>query len=303
MGKFETIETFVAIVQRGGISPAAKQLGLAKSAISRRLQELESMLGAQLIYRSTRSFSLTREGALFYEKCLRIFDDLKEAELCISKNQNVLSGTLRVTAPMSFGILQMAPLVAEFLKIHKELKLELDLNDRMVDIVGEGFDVGIRISTFDDSALIGRKISAIVHLAVASPAYLKRMGMPRTPADLKDHRGLVYSNIDPQVYWQFNLGKAGGKIDVSKIFCPLTVNNGDALREAAISGLGIAVLPSFIVEKAIAEGKLKIILQHYQRPPIYLYAIYSSKKHTSAKVSVFVDFLRRHFSGDHLAAN
>lgn len=296
MGKLETLQTFIAVVEAEGISSAANQLGLAKSAVSRRLQELESSLKTQLIYRSTRSFSLTPEGSEFYKRCLGVIEDLNDAESRIKRHSNNLIGTLRVTAPMSFGILQMPPLIGQFLSIHRDLKIELDLNDRMVDIIAENFDVGIRISKFEDTALIGRKISAITHIAVASPSYLKKMGTPKFPADLSGHKGLVYSNKDPKDYWQFDSKKPHSKVDISKISCSLKINNGDALREAAISGLGIAILPAFIVNKAITDGKLKAILQDYQKTPVYLYAIYSSKKNISAKVAAFVEFLLKSFT-------
>jgi DNA-binding transcriptional LysR family regulator len=284
------------VVDAEGISPAASHLGIAKSAVSRRIQELEGSLKTQLIYRSTRSFSLTLEGSQFYGKCLQIIEDLNDAEASIIKHSRSLVGTLRVTAPMSFGVLQMSPLIGDFLMAHKDLKLELELNDRMIDIVAENFDVGIRISKFEDSALIGRKISAITHIAVASPNYLKKMGTPKTPDDLIGHKGIVYSNKDPKDYWQFDTKKPNSKVDISKISCSLKINNGDAIREAAIAGLGVAILPSFIVDRAISEGSLKAILQDYQKPPVYLYAIYSSKKNTSAKVVAFVDFLLKSFN-------
>lgn len=296
MGKLETLQAFVAVVEAEGISSAANQLGIAKSAVSRRLQELESSLKTQLIYRSTRSFSLTPEGSQFYERCVQIIEDLNKAESSITKHSGSLLGTLRVTAPMSFGVLQLAPLIGDFLSTHKDLKLELDLNDRIVDIIAENFDVGIRISRFEDTALIGRKISEITHIAVASPNYLKKMGTPKSPSDLNGHKGLVYSNKDPKDYWQFDSKKPNSKVDVSKISCSLKVNNGDALREASIAGLGIAILPSFIVNKAISDGKLKAILQDYQKSPLYLYALYSSKKNTSAKVIAFVEFLIKNFN-------
>ena len=296
MGKLETLQTFIAVVEAESISSAASHLGLAKSAVSRRLQELEGLLKTQLIYRSTRSFSLTPEGSQFYLKCLQIIEDLNDAEASVSKHSSSLIGTLRVTAPMSFGILQMAPLITDFLSAHKDLKLELELNDRMVDIVAENFDIGIRISKFEDTALIGRKISTISHIAVASPSYLKKMGTPKSPGDLAGHKGIVYSNKDPKDYWQFNAKKPNSKVDISKISCSLKINNGDAIREAAISGLGIALLPSFIVDRAISDGKLKVILKDYQKSPVYLYAIYSSKKNTSAKVVAFVECLLKHFN-------
>lgn len=296
MGRLETLQTFIAVVEAEGIGLAAIHLGIAKSAVSRRIQELESSLKTQLIYRSTRSFSLTPEGSQFYSKCLQIIEDLNDAESSITKHSRTLAGTLRVTAPMSFGVLQLAPLISDFLSAHKDLKFELELNDRMVDIIAENFDVGIRISKFEDTSLIGRKISAITHIAVASPSYLKKMGTPKSPAELTAHRGIVYSNKDPKDYWEFDTKKPNSKVDISKISCPLKINNGDAIREAAISGFGIAILPSFIVNKAISDGRLRAILQDYQKSPVYLHAIYSSKKNTSAKVVAFVEFLLNCFN-------
>lgn len=293
MGKLEMLQTFVAVVDAEGITSAARKLGLAKSAVSRRIQDLESSLNTQLIYRSTRSFSLTPDGTQFYERCLRVIEDISEAEASITKNSSGLVGALRVTAPMSFGVLELAPLIGEFLIKHKDLKLELELNDRMVDIIAENFDVGLRISKFEDSALVGRKISSITHIAVASPSYLKKMGTPKSPSELSGHRGIIYSNKDPRDYWLFDSKKPNGKVDLSKISCSLKINNGEAIREAAAAGLGIALLPSFIVKKSILDGRLKAILQDYQRPPVFLYAIYSSRKNTSAKVRSFVEFLSK----------
>lgn len=302
MGKLETLQTFIAVVEAEGISSAASHLGIAKSAVSRRIHELESSLKTQLIYRSTRSFSLTPEGSQFYRQCLQIIEDINDAESSITKHSRSLVGTLRVTAPMSFGVSQLAPLISDFLSAHKDLKLELELNDRMADIISDNFDVGIRISKFEDTSLIGRKISAITHIAVASPSYLKKMGTPKSPAELNGHKGIVYSNKDPKDYWQFDTRKPNSKAEISKISCSLKINNGDAIREAAIAGLGVAVLPSFIVDKAISEGRLRAILQDYQKPPVYLYAIYSSKKNTSAKIVAFVEFLLNCFNSNVEAA-
>lgn len=296
MGKLESIQTFVEIVQREGISEAARHLGIAKSAVSRRLKELEGNLGAQLINRTVKGFNLTPEGSVFYERCLNVLEDLSEAETFVAKGSKVLSGNLRITAPMSFGVLHLTPLIGEFLKIHKNISVELDLNDRLVDLVGEGFDIGIRISGFENSSLIGRKIAAVSHLAVASPNYLAKNGLPKTPGDLIRHKGLVYSHVDLKQYWRFDTAKSNGKVDPSRISSQIKANNGEVLKDFAIAGLGIAVLPSFIVDSAVAEGKLIVILQDYQRPPVHLYMIYQDKKHPSLRAETFVDFVLNYFA-------
>lgn len=297
MDRLEAIQTFVTVVQTGSISSASERLKIAKSAVSRRLSELETHLGTQLLSRTTRSMSLTEAGAEFLESAERVLEELELAESIASRRATELSGTLRVTAPMSFGTLHLAPLMGKFLGQHPGLKVDLSLTDSIVNLVHEGFDLAMRISRTEDSELIGRKIASIHHVLVASPTYLKKHGTPRTPNDLRCHQGLIYSNTDPRTYWQFRSPRTGTLLSVSGIKSSLSINNGCALREAAIAGSGIAYLPDFIAYRAIQEHKLKVILKDYQRQPISMYAVYPSKKDLSAKIRAFIDFLVAEFSG------
>lgn len=297
MDRFECLQTFVTVAQTGSLSKASERLKLAKSAVSRRLSELETHLGTQLLHRTTRSLRLTEVGAEFLASAERVLEGLELAESVASRRATELSGTLRVTAPMSFGTLHLAPLLGKFVKQHNGLKVDLNLNDSMVDMVHEGFDLAIRISRAESSDLIGRKLASIQHVLVASPAYLKKHGIPRIPNDLKKHQGLIYSNADPKTYWQFRSPTTKALMSVAGINSSLSVNNGCALREAAIAGSGVAYLPDFIAYRAIQERKLRVILKNYQRPPISMYAVYPSKKDVSAKRRAFIDFLVTEFSG------
>ena len=292
--RFESLSTFVAVAQYGSISKASERLRLAKSAVSRKISELESRLGVLLLSRTTRSMRLTEAGAEFLERAVRILEELDLAESVASQKSTQLAGTLKVTAPMSFGTMHLAPLIGKFLELHPDMKVDLNLNDRIVDLVHEGYDVAIRISRYDDSALIGRKLAPIDHLVIASPAYLARHGTPKNPNELRDHIGLHYANVESKDYWTFR-GTKGSSFSVSNVKCALSINNGCALREAAIAGHGIAILPDFIVYKAIQEGKLTAILGKYQQAPISMYAVYPANKNVSAKIRVFIEFLLNQF--------
>jgi len=187
------MQVFVAVVEAGGISAAADRLGMAKSAVSRRLAELETWLGAALLHRTTRRLNLTDDGRAYYERCLAILADLEEAEAAIRHAHGALTGRLRVTLPLSFGMLHLAPLIQEFMTLHPDLRFDLDFNDRQVDLMAEGFDLAIRIARLDDSSLIARRLAPVRHGVYASPAYLARHGTPAAAAELAGHPCLVYS--------------------------------------------------------------------------------------------------------------
>lgn len=292
--RLEELRTFVAVVDAKGFGAAADRLGLVKSAVSRRIKDLEERLGVQLINRTTRQISLTETGAEFHGRSLRILADLQEAEDMASVGGAVPTGQLRVTAPMSFGTHCLAPALPAFLEAHPLISLDVELNDRMVDVVGEGFDLALRISRLKDSTLVARKLAPIRHAACASPAYLRLHGAPKVPQDLARHHGIAYSNVDARLYWQFR--EPGGEDPVSvDVPTRLRLNNGDAIREAAVAGLGVAVLPTFIAHRAVVEGDLRVILPDCARPPIALYALYPSGRNLPAKVRSFVDFLAARF--------
>lgn len=291
---FEDIRTFVAVVQANSFARAAVQLGLAKSAVSRRVRDLENRLGAQLLNRTTRHLSLTDTGAEFYARCVRLLADLQEAEGIASQGSATPVGTLRVSGPMSFGIHCLTPMLNEFLTAYRRVTVELELNDRHVDLVNDGFDLAVRISRLQDSSLVALHIAPIRHAICASPSYLRQHGIPKTLEDLIEHQGVAYSNVDDRMYWQF-LDPVSRELQSVDVPCALRINNGDAIREAVISGCGIAVLPTFIIHQAVMSKQLRVILPEYMRSPIGLYAVYPSGRNLPAKVRVFLDFLLSRF--------
>ena len=292
MLKLEGMETFVAIVQAGSISEAARRLSLSKSVVSDRLAELESRLGARLLHRSTRKLTLTEEGTAFYETAARISHELAEAAAAIAERMGDLVGPLRIAAPMTFGMMHIGPALYPFLKRLPRIDLVLDLNDRMTDIVGEGFDMAVRIGRLTDSSLIARKLCRSRRCVVMSPAYAAEHGMPQTLADLEGHRAITYTNLRVYDEWQF-VGQ--GRTTGVRVKNALQVNNGVVQREAVAAGLGIAMLPTFIASQAVKEGRL--VVARLEAEPIEdtVYAVYPPNLHLSTKVRALVDHLRAAF--------
>jgi DNA-binding transcriptional LysR family regulator len=291
---FEDIRTFVAVVQAPGFAGASERLGLAKSAVSRRIQELEDRLGSRLLHRTTRQLSLTEAGTEFYQRSLKILADLQEAEDVASKGASEPVGKLRISGPMSFGILCLAPVIGEFMRKYPQLNVELVLNDRRVDLVEDGFDLAVRIGRLKDSSLIARRIAPVRHVVCASPDYFRERGKPKAPQDLRGHLALTYSYEDDRKNWHFT------NYDPVEMRSTFICNNGDALREAAIAGCGVAYLPTFIIYEAVAAGKLDVCLTECalapgSREPLALHALYPSTRNLSAKVRAFIDFLVEKF--------
>jgi DNA-binding transcriptional LysR family regulator len=295
MDRFEEIQNFVRVVETGSISRAADRSGMAKSAVSRRLSDLEQRLGVQLIKRTTRQMKLTDSGRSYYERAIRILADLEESEQAVRQEHGNLSGVLRVAAPLTFGLLHLGPAITEFQCGHPDLQFDLDFNDRRIDILQEGFDVGIRIGALEDSSLIARRLVPVRSVICASPEYLKKNGVPQSPEDLQRHACLVYSNLpDPQT-WSYH-----DREDVKhsiKVRIGMQANNGDFLREAAVAGLGIVHQPTFIAYPSIASGQLIPILTGYTWPTVNAYAVYPQTRHLSQRVRSFVDFLVQKFQG------
>ena len=294
LDRFEDLRTFVAVVENQSFARAANRLGIVKSAVSRRVRDLEERLGVRLINRTTRQVGLTAAGALLYERCLELLSALEQAEEAVSAAAASLTGAIRVSAPMSFGIHCVAPAVADFLDRNAAVSIELFLDDRIVDIVGEGFDLALRIANLPDSTLIARRIGPVSHALCASPAYLARHGTPASPDDLRHHRGIAYSNVKPTAYWRLRDPVSGRDIDV-QVQCPLQCNNGDAIREAAIAGFGIAALPTFIVHDAVKRGELHVLLADHRRMPVPLHAVLPPGRHIPRRVRALVDFLVQRF--------
>jgi DNA-binding transcriptional LysR family regulator len=288
--RFEDLRTFVVVVQSRGFAAAARRLGVVKSAVSRRVQELEERLGAHLINRSTRTLSLTDSGRIFYEKATAALASLEEAEGLATLGATEPVGSLRILAPSSFGRLHLVPMVCDFLEQHHRLSVELSLSDEFVDLVSEGFDMAVRIGELQDSSLSARSLGAIRRVACASPAYIARWGAPNHPRDLGTHKGISYTNVEEKKFWRFVDPRTGEQQSVN-VSSRLRVNTGDALLEAAIAGSGVTVLPTFIAHKSIVAGDLVPVMLPYEKVSTNLHVVYPSRKLIPAKVKAFVDYL------------
>ncbi len=283
------MQIFVAVVEAGSLTAAAERLNLAKSAVSRRLAELETHLGVSLIQRTTRRLNLTASGRAYYERCVAILADVDEAETEVSQAHGALRGRLKVALPQAFGLLHLAPLIQAFMKRHPDVRLELDFNDRQVDLMQEGFDLAIRIATLADSSLIARRLTVIPHLVGASPGYLARRGTPRTAADLAHHDCLVYSNVrDPELWSHHGPDGHAGQVRVA---VRLAASSGEFLLHAALAGEGLVLLPVFYVHAALRTGHLVQVLPDHRWPEPAAYAVYPPTRHLSARARAFIDFL------------
>ncbi len=288
MDRFDEMYTFVRVVEAGGISAAAERLGIAKSAVSRRLQELENRLDVQLLQRTTRRIHLTEAGREFYQSSLRILDEVDEAEQALQTGQQALSGKLRINAPLSLGLRQLLPVLKLLQAQHPQLVVDIDLDDREINMIEEGVDVLLRVGRLEDSSLVARRLCPIRFVYCASPEYLARRGEPKRPADLLGHDAIGYNLVPQSQQWLFDTGQ-GRKQHLPHI--RLSTNNGDMILRAAEDGLGIAALPTFISHEALRAGRLRPILCDYPQPQLELYALYSSRRHVPQRIRVLIDFL------------
>jgi DNA-binding transcriptional LysR family regulator len=284
---FATLQTFVIVVETGSLSRAAERLDTTTGAVSRRLAALEQRLGLRLLNRTTRKLSLTEAGELYFEDAGNILRALAEAEDRITHLSDSPRGNLRVAAPLSFGVRALAPLLPGFSARYPGLRVSLDLDDRVVDMLATGADLALRIGPLADSTLVARRICDFRRVICAAPDYLARRGEPAVPADLVAHDCLHYSNIALKEEWAF--GDSGS--EVVSVTGPLCANNGDLLRKAAIGGMGICALPEFIAAEDLAAGRLKSILAGYPGPVLTLWALWPSRRFVPAKVRVLVDYL------------
>ena len=295
MNRYENMETFIRVVEVGSISGAANRMGVAKSAVSRRLKELEGHLGVELFHRTTRKMNLTDTGRNFYQQSVRILEDVLEAELATSQAHAELQGSLKVALPLSFGVMHMGPAINDFLQAHPKIEFDLDFNDRQVDVIQEGFDLAIRIANLSDSSLIARRLAPIQLVLCASPDYLDKNGTPNSPGDLSNHKCLAYSLIRDYKTWTFtNKDKQEVKVAINP---HLKASVGEFLRDAAVNGQGIVYVPSFVVFKEIQNGELLPLLNEYAPSHLDAYAIYPQTRHLSQRVRAFVDFLVKRFEG------
>ena len=286
MDPLSGIAVFAAVADAQSFTQAAQRLGMSKPLVSKSVSRLENRLGAQLLNRTTRRLSLTEKGRAFHLRCKHIVEEAEAAERAVSHLQESPRGTLRVNAPLSFGLRHLGPALPEFLTLYPELRVDIDFLDRRVDLIEEGYDVTVRSGPLDDSSLIARRLAPNQLLLVAAPAYLERCGVPRHPEALADHNCLTYA-YNPKE-WQ--LQRDGRPLGIS-VNGTLRSNNGDVILAAALAGTGIALAPTFICGDEIAGGKLCRILKEFEPRPYGIHAIYPPNRHVSTKVRAFVDFL------------
>jgi DNA-binding transcriptional LysR family regulator len=284
---------FVRVAEQGSFSLAVRQLGLSKSATSKHVIALEERLGVRLLNRTTRRLALTEVGAVYRDHCARVVAEAEEADLAASRHSLTPRGRLKVNAPMTFGFLHLGPLLPVFLTAYPAIQVELNLNDRIVDLLEEGFDLSVRIWRLADSSLIARRLATTGFVCAAAPAYLARAGAPVEPTDLARHNCLRYSYRPQPEGWSFARGQEEITVRVGG---NLEANNGDALRAAARAGLGVVYLPDFISAGDIADGALVRLLPDWRTPQLPIHAVFPPQRHPSAKLRAFVDFLAAHFA-------
>ena len=293
MARLKQIESFVAVAAKGSLTAAAHAEGVAPAVVGRRIDALEERLGVKLLLRTTRRISLTHEGSAFLEDCQRLLADLANAEASVSAGGVKASGFLRITAPAGFGRRPVAPLMPAFLARHPDVKLSLNLSDRVVDIVNEGFDCAVRVGDMPDSSLISMRLADNRRLCVAAPAYLQRAGVPQSPAELGRHECLTLSSDASQTRgWAFRVDgqlthlRPAGRIDCS---------DGQVLHAWCLQGLGLAWRSTWEVENDIAAGTLVPVLEACAAPPNGIYAVVPQAKHLPLRVRLWIDFLKHHY--------
>jgi DNA-binding transcriptional LysR family regulator len=294
MAKFEQMQAFTQVVAAGGFAAAARHMGLSRSAVNKLVIALENDLGTQLLHRSTRVVTPTETGLAFYDRCLEILASVDEAQRSVTQFQVEPKGTLRVNGPMTFGTMYLAPAIADFLMQYPDLRVQLTLNDRFVDPIEEGFDLTVRIAEPQPvSSLLVQPLAPAPRVLCAAPSYLDIHGSPTHPADLSTHSCLHYGQITLENRWTLTGADGDHSVNVRGVLCS---NNGEALREAAMRGLGIALLPRFIVESALQQGRLQIILPNYHPSELFIEVLYPVHRHLSTKIRLLIDFLKQRFS-------
>ena len=291
MLKLESVQTFIAIAETGSITAAARRMAVSKSVVSERLADLERSLDAKLVHRTTRTLLLTEDGIAFQTRARRILRDVNEAPAELAERRGKLAGPLRVSGPVSFGVLHLGPALYGFLAGNPAIELTLELDDRFVDIVSDGYDAVVRHGPVDDKRVIVKRIASSRRLLVASPDYLKRRGSPASHAELEEHHGIIYSNRGA-ADWRFQRGR---KLTTVRPRSALHVNNGLVMRDAAIAGLGIALLTTFIVHAPLKNRALKIIDVGAEPEGATIYIAYPQHLRSSAKIRALTAWLQQCF--------
>ena len=289
------MRVFTAVVDAGSFARAAEKLELSRGMTSRYVAQVEAHLGVRLLNRTTRRLSLTEAGNDYYQRATQVLALVEEAEQAASHEAAEPRGTLRINASVAFGARHMGTLISAYLRRYPEVRVDLTLNDRIVDLVEEGFDVAVRIARRIDPGLVARRIAPARMIACASPAYLRQSGAPKTPADLVRHNCLTYAYAGAQNEWRFTRGKREQTV---KVGGTLHANNGDILSRAAADGLGVTVQPTFLIDGLFREKKLMRVLEGWEADSLTIFAVYPSRQFLPAKVRSFIDFMLEHFGDE-----
>ena len=289
------VAVFVCVVQTGSFTAAAEKLNISKSVVSKYVTRLEDRLGAQLLTRTTRRLSLTEMGQVFFERSQQGLEAIGDAEEAVSVLQGEPRGTLKVNAPMSFGVMHIAPAIPEFKERYPNVSVDMSCDDRKVDVIEEGFDVSVRITGQLDGTLVARRIGPCRHALVASPAYVEQYGEPKTPKELVDHNVITYQFQQSPWEWEFKAANS------PPITVPVTgdvqMNNSLAIREAVLAGVGITRTPTFVVGEDIKAGRLVTLLPQYELLEVSIYVMFPQRQYLAPKVRAFVDFMAERFEG------
>ncbi|CDZ76483.1 D-malate degradation protein R [Legionella massiliensis] len=292
MDKLANIEAFVTVGKTGSFAAAAKKLNLANSVVSKRIKDLEQFLGAQLLIRTTRKVALTETGRSYFDYVQKFLDDLDEVENSLRYKTDKPIGTIKLAAPLSFGMHFLGAAIASYLAKHPEVTIKTYLSDRYVDLMEEGYDLAIRSGSLNDSTLIAKKLLSCRRVVCASPQYFAKHGKPNSPEALKEHICLSYLNLAEGKSWPF-------MIDKRKVWQPVSGNffsdNGDLLHQAALSGCGITLLPTFIVGKSIDAGLLEIVLEEFEEDDFSVYAVYQYTRHLPVKIRTLITHLAEYY--------
>jgi DNA-binding transcriptional LysR family regulator len=294
MDKLKQLETFVSVAARGSLTAAANAEGVAPAIIGRRIDALEARLGVKLLVRTTRRLSLTHEGASFLEDCQRLLGELHNAEASVSAGGVKASGLLRVSAPAGFGRRHVAPLVPGFVERNPEVAFSLDLNDRIVDLVNEGYDCALRVGALADSSLVSVRLGENRRVCVASPDYLRRHGTPQVPQDLLRHCCLVYTSQGAQARgWTF---RVDGALQHLRVGGPLDCSDGAVLHAWCVEGQGLAWRSMWEVGDDLAAGRLREVLAEFEAPPVGIQIVFAQRKHMPLRQRLWIDYMKACFA-------
>ncbi|HBS23991.1 LysR family transcriptional regulator for bpeEF and oprC [Thalassospira sp. MBR-102] len=297
MDRFAELRAFVAVVENSGFTAAARASRLPRSTVSRLVMGLEERLNTQLLQRSTRSVATTSTGQVYYERARQVLDDLDEIDLAVTTTSSTPSGHLRISAPLPFQGINFAQTVANFVKVYPDMTVSMDLETRLVDPVSEGYDLIVRIARPDEETnLVDHRIATLKYVTCAAPMYVRKYGMPQTPADLRNHKLIVYANRNRMRNWVYQT--ANGRVEI-KAESAMKTNNMEALMVWVENGLGISVLPEYALREAFKYKRLVKLLEDYELPKLCLQVIYPPTRHLSSKVRLFTDMVAEEYSAVH----